>query len=364
MINIDTLLKPDVLQKLDYEDILNQNINNLKTLLPDWQPLESDKYKMILEAFSYRELHLRSEFNNLSSAFFLSTAKGSDLDNYAAFYNVKRLQGAKPYTLYEFSLSEVLTQEITIPMNLVLSDENSLFESILLEDVMIPAGQTAGTGRVELQQEISTNEIKTEVITTSLPFVITAAATNEFTNGSNSEDDDEFRQRILLSMADKSTAGSEESYESFTFGADERIEDVKVLNAGAGVVGVYFYSASSDDLMQRRIEDALNKKEVRPLTDNVVVTQAIKVNYSVSAELKILPDQETAKVYTDAVNSLSVGLELLKKIGVDITLSEINDFLKVTGVKEVVINSPSSNVNIADNEIGVCSDKTITYSII
>ena len=82
MINISNLPKPDVMQVLDYEAILNQNIENFKTLVPDWIPLESDEFKMILEAFAYRELHLRAEFNNLASAFFLSTSTKNDLDNY------------------------------------------------------------------------------------------------------------------------------------------------------------------------------------------------------------------------------------------------------------------------------------------
>lgn len=64
------------------------------------------------------------------------------------------------------------------------------------------------------------------------------------------------------------------------------------------------------------------------------------------------------------MKNLTTGISTLKQIGTDITLSEINDFLKVPGVKEVVITSPATNVTIADNEIGVNSGNTITYSII
>ena len=51
MINIENLPKPDVMQVLDYEAILNQNIDNFKTLVPDWQPLESDEFSLMLQAF-------------------------------------------------------------------------------------------------------------------------------------------------------------------------------------------------------------------------------------------------------------------------------------------------------------------------
>lgn len=364
MININALPKPDVMQVLDYETILNQNIDNFKTLVPDWIPLESDEFKMILEAFAYRELHLRAEFNNLANAFFLSTSTGENLDNYSIFYGVERLKGSKPYATYEFSLSDTFASDMVIPKNLVLTDETSTYEARLLNDVVITAGTDKASGIVELQFETLSSEVKTEIITTPLPFVVTAKATELFLNGSNHENDDELRQRILLSMADKSTAGSEETYKSFTFNADERVEDVCVLNGGAGVVNVFYYSQSADSLMQDRIVAMLNKKEVRPLTDNVNVAQATEVPFSVTAQLKILPNQETATVYSNAITALSDGLKFLKQIGTDITLSEINEFLKVPGVKEVVISSPSSNVVIADNEIGVNSGNTITYTII
>ncbi len=364
MIDINSLPKPKVLKELSYENILDENINNFKILLPKWQPLESDEFKMILEAFSYRELHLRTEINILATAFFLSTATDTDLDNYAVFYNIERLKGAKPYAIYEFTLSESLNQNVVIPMNLILSDENSLYESRLLENVTILSGQKTGTGIVELQKEVYSSDIKTEVITTSLPFVIKAKAVNEFEKGSSPESDDDFKKRILISMSDKSTAGSEETYKSYTFKADERIEDVNVLNGGPGVVNVYYYSSKADAIMQTRIEEELNAKDVRPLTDNVVVQQAVIKDFRVVAELKILPNQETAIVYTNAVSSLKVGLKSLMTIGTKITLSEINDFLRVAGVKEVSIDFPRENVSIEENEIGVCSEQSITYTII
>lgn len=364
MINIDSLPTPSVLQTLDYEDILSQNLASFKTLVPDWQPLESDEFKIILEAFAYRELHLRAEFNSLAKAFFLSTTGGANLDNYALFYGVKRLKGSKPYATFEFSLSEALGSDVTIPANLILTDETSTYEAKLLSDVVIAAGETTATGTVELQLEIDKSEIKTEVITTTLPFVVKAKATGIFDNGSSVEVDEAFRQRILLSMADKSTAGSEETYKSFTFSADERIEDVMVKNGGAGTVNVYYYSEKSDQLMEDRITEKLNAKEVRPITDNVVIQAASEIGYTITAELKILSNQETSTVYNSAVQNLQDGLNSLKKIGADITLSEINDFLKVPGVKEVVITQPTSNIQVEDNQIGVNGENTITYSII
>lgn len=365
MIDIKSLPKPTVLGTIGYEEILQQNIDNMKAVMPDWTPLSSDDQQMMLEAFSYRELHLRVEFNKLSEAFFLITSKAADLDYRAlSEYGILRLQGSKPYAPYEFTLSEIFDYDVVIPVNLILTDETSTYEGKLLSDVTIVAGTDKATGVVELQLETSSSAIKTEFITTTLPFVTTAKATDIFNNGSDVEDDETFIYRILLSMADKSTAGSEETYESYTYNADERIEDVKIASEASGTVNVYYYSEVADALMKTRIEEKLNAKEVRPLTDIVVVNHVSEVPYNITAELKILPDQETATVYSNAVLSLDAGLKSLKQIGTDITLSEINDFLKVYGVKEVVLSVPSENIIVENNQIGVNGANTITYTVL
>jgi phage-related baseplate assembly protein len=394
MISLNGVEMPQVLRTLDYEEILTKNINNFKVLVPNWQPLESDEFTIVNQAFAYDELHLRAEFNNIVKAFFLPFATGNDLDYLAfTFYGgIKRLQGSKPYATYEFSLSDVLGQDVVIPTNLILTDETSTYEAKLLSDVVISAGEDKASGTVELQLEIKSSEIKTEIITTPLPFVIKASAKDTFLNGSDIESDEEFKQRILLSMADKSTAGSEETYKSFTFNADERIEDVAVgsglkplltyvpLFVGQDETGilaaltqvftdmatveVFYYSQNADSLMQTRIEEILSSDDVIPLTDKVNVHQATQVPFSINAELKILPNQETATVYSNAMAALDLGIKSLKQIGTDITLSEINEFLKVPGVKEVVISAPTSNVVVANDSIGVNSANSITYTII
>ena len=394
MISLNGIATPEVLLTLDYEEILAKKTDNFKLLVPDWKPIESDEYSVMLEASSYDELHLRAEFNKLAKAFFLPFSTGTDLDFLAfTFYGgIQRLEGSKPYATYEFILSEVLSQDVLIPANLLLSDETNSCEAILLEDVLIVAGSDKASGVVELQLETSSSEVKIQSITTPLPFVVEASATESFTNGSSVESDEEFKTRILLSMADKSTAGSEESYKSFTFNADERVEDVSVRNAlkplssyvslfvdknedeilaalrevfeDMATVELFYYSKDADELMQTRIVETLNAKEVRPLTDTLRVAPVTQIPFSVNAELKILPNQETETIYSNAITALSDGLNSLKKIGTDITLSEINGFLKVPGTKEVIILEPTTNIVVTDDSIGVNSGNTITYTVL
>lgn len=90
-IDLTKLAAPDVIEELDYEVILAQMINDLKARDPGFDAtLESDPVVKILEVAAYRETLLRSRVNNASRAVMLPYAKGSDLDNLAAFFKVKR----------------------------------------------------------------------------------------------------------------------------------------------------------------------------------------------------------------------------------------------------------------------------------
>lgn len=386
MINIKTLPIPQVIEEVEYEVILNKNIDLVKKILKekrgiDWTPSNSDDYSLMLQAFSYREVHFRSELNERIKQLFLAYAQDSNLDHRAVEYDIERLKGSNPYAKYEFSIPSGIDSEVVIEKGLVLTDETSKYESKLLDSLTIVPGETKVTGTVELQKEISELDIKTEIITNSLPYVLSAKSLEKFANGADVENNEKLLYRILLSFADKSTAGSEETYKSYTYKADERIQDVKVqrgvkdifefvtLLIGAneskirevladiyskmGMVEVYYYSDKSDDLMKQRIEEKLNDKKTRPLSDTVIVSAAEIINFYVAANLKVYLGQEIAQILINAKASLEKGLKELVKIGESITLSEINKFLKVDGVKEVIISHPTTNIIPQSNQIGV-----------
>lgn len=93
MLDLRNLPNPDVLETPDFERIVADNIAVLESLKPDYAWLESDDYMLLVEAFAYRELHLRQEFNNRLQASFLLLAKGTDLDARAGDYGIERLDG-------------------------------------------------------------------------------------------------------------------------------------------------------------------------------------------------------------------------------------------------------------------------------
>jgi len=329
---------PDLLVEKSYDEILSECLEVVKKLLPDYVPSESDDVMLVLRAFAYRELYLREFFNDLAGGFFLLTSTANDLDNLAeTLYGLYRLPGSKPYADMEFSLTTTLDVDVLIPTGFELTDETSTFRSKLLEDVVIKAGELKALGVVELQSEVSSSDIKTEIQVSPLPYV-QVKQLNDFINGSNPESDDEFKARIRVSLADKSTAGSAMTYKSYALKADERCEDVNVLCPSAGVVDVVYYSKYADELMQERIETALSAEDVRPLTDKVQVKKANEIHFDLKAHLKIKNGLDSSLVYREAINSATARFSSLK-IKESVTVAQMIDALMVDGVLDVVLES-------------------------
>ncbi|WGO91836.1 baseplate J/gp47 family protein [Pseudomonas viciae] len=105
-IDLSQLPAPQVVEQIDYEQILAERKAYAISLWPAGEraeiaarlTLESEPLTKLLQENAYREMVWRQRVNEASTANMLALAKGTDLDNLAANYNVKRLviQAAKP----------------------------------------------------------------------------------------------------------------------------------------------------------------------------------------------------------------------------------------------------------------------------
>lgn len=86
-IDLEKLPAPDVIDRLDFEEILSELLDNLKENYPEFSAdVESDPVYKILEVSAYRELKLRAEINDRIKALLLAYARGPDLDHISATY--------------------------------------------------------------------------------------------------------------------------------------------------------------------------------------------------------------------------------------------------------------------------------------
>lgn len=108
-IDLSQLPAPDVVEQVDFEQILAERKAYMISLWPTDQQaeiagrleLESEPLTKLLQENAYRELVWRQRVNEASLATLLAYAKGADLDQVAGNYNVKRLvvQVASPQAI-------------------------------------------------------------------------------------------------------------------------------------------------------------------------------------------------------------------------------------------------------------------------
>lgn len=98
-IDLSRLPSPNVIEALDYEQILAERKAYLLTLYPEADrpamaaalELESEPLNKLLQENAYRELVLRQRINDAARAVMLAHAVNADLDQLGANYNVERL---------------------------------------------------------------------------------------------------------------------------------------------------------------------------------------------------------------------------------------------------------------------------------
>jgi len=93
-IDLSKLPAPKVIEELNFETIFQNCLRNFLEKNPNYNTLlESDPAIILLQVFAYHEMLLRNRINEAAKATMLAYAIGSDLENLAAFFGVKKLDG-------------------------------------------------------------------------------------------------------------------------------------------------------------------------------------------------------------------------------------------------------------------------------
>lgn len=180
------------------------------------------------------------------------------------------------------------------------------------------------------------------------------------------ESDTRFRTRIQLSPEGYTTAGSVGSYIFWGLSASPQVKDIDVYMPTPGQVMVTILSTEDDGTPAQElldtVEAALNAKDIRPLTDEVLIQAPTQIfHYDLIANLYFYegPDPNVVKeVALEKVTEYVAGNHLL---GHDITESGLHAALHQPGVQRVEIISPDGGTIVVDNtETAICDSIELT----
>lgn len=186
------------------------------------------------------------------------------------------------------------------------------------------------------------------------------------------EDDEAFRTRIQLAWSRLSTAGAENAYTFFAASADPDVLDVRAYgpedHQRLGEVYLYVLSRTNGGIpsadVLKAVAEAVNKKEVRPLTDFVTVKPAEMVAFDVIADIQIPYGPDTDTVMNTAEAALTEYLANAQRLGRLVSRSAIDRALHQPGIVTVKLISPAADISMDMGQAPYCSEVRLQKVII
>ncbi len=344
---IANLPEPTIFTTVSIEEIIQENVDLMKSVNPDWIPIESDANMMQIEAFSYKEMFLRNMFNQAIKEMLPHYSSKENLDNFVfGFYGGElRLSGVEPKATYEFELESVLSVDIIIPKGLELSDGVDQ-SSFVDENITISAGDIKATGKVQLNSKVKSSSIKTEIVISPFPYILTPKALEDFSGGSDVESDEDFFKRAILSLNRYSTAGGKDAYKFFAYSADERVFDVEVISPEPMKVDVIVLAHENESEVVANVNTALTgESKVQAFCDVVTVKAAAPKNITLNATIHLfdlLKQKEIIALINENFNNKF-------KIGESLPYSSIITKMHLSGVYKVVL-STNTDMSVKTDE--------------
>lgn len=283
----------------------------------------------------------------------LKYATGESLDNLAALKNVKRGENSKSTVTIRFvKHSDFVRNDITVPrLTRVAAENHEIYWMTPNIDVTIPAGRTyididcTCTEDGSFSNGFEINEINRLV--DSVPFLMYVNNITVSKGGSDYENDDALRLRILNAPSGFSAAGSADSYRYCIQQLDSQIADVSIQegeNDGELTAYILTKSGRATEEQVASFQALIDNADFRPLTDKVTVESATPVTYGIDVKYYIAK-KDASKVTTirmaieDAIDEFAANQE--NELGKDINPSVLIQAVMNAGACRVILSAPT-----------------------
>lgn len=320
-IDLSQLPMPNVVEAIDYEEILSALLADLVGRYPEFDvPAESDPIYKVLEVAAYREMLVRQRVNQAARAVMLAYSEDEDLDNLGALFNVKRLQ---TYAGDPAAIPPVPPEYETNP---------DFRRRILLS---LEGLSTAGPEGAYIFHALSASG-----------SVLDASATSPAP---------EDIKALVMSVLNNNGASS-----TLIDVMREALETAK----WPGEVDVTVLAREGNGEAQTALLDAVlaavNGETVRPLTDYVKTQSAEIIEYTINATLYFQPGPDSQVVLAEAQAEAQRYADRQHRLGMDITLSGVYAALHRAGVQRVELASPTETLTVNRQQAAYCTAITLT----
>ena len=292
-------------QMIDYYE---QKLEVGETKITDFN--EGSEIRNLLEAYAIGIYALLEEQNEVSKLAFIQTSFGESLDKIGTlpFINLPRIEGNEATGLVTFTLASALTEDYTIPAETIVMASDTGLEYATTNDCIIFKNETSADVVVECLTEGSDGNAKVGSIDTINDItvdtdIVSVTNAEEFYNGTDYEDDDYYRLRLLENIREEGFG---------TVGYYEKL--------GKDVDGVHDVKLVSDASYTRNVlVNGFNK----PVSDSVVLD--VLTAFSDLTKIVLGHSFIVSKVVPTSVD-LTFNLEVTTELDEDKLLHNLTSF--------------------------------------
>ena len=358
-VTLDDIQQQMVQDYLDkYEDLTGESTELTR----------ADPVSLILYACSVQIFQAMLYVDRAGKQDLLKYSYGEFLDNLAALKGIAR-EPAKPAVVtMRFSLAAIRPDTVAIPQGTRVSNGDLYFETD--EYTEIPSGDTYVdvTATCQTDGEDGNGLLPGEinVLVDPIAYVASVANTESTVGGTDIEDDDTLASRVYIAPSKYSVAGPEEAYRYWITEFNSSISDVYLSSPEAGQVLIEFILEGGElpnEAMVRSLVDYLANKNIRPLTDEVIVQLPATTTFNVNVQYWInRSDINKAATIQAAVEQAVTDYVSWQqsKIGRDINPDKLISLMEQAGAKRVAVTEPVFSV-MPDATIGRIGTKTVSY---
>lgn len=334
-----------------------------------------DERRIFAEAMVQLIVAISNQCNNACKNKMLQYATGEALDALGYRMGVVRLAAVPATATFEFTLTEEQLTDTTIPAGTLITTDGDIYFSTDA-DLIIAAGETTGTitGTCTTPGSDGNGFIPGAIgqLVNIIENVSKAMNTTESANGTDAEDDENYRERIHLSNSTFSTAGPAKAYQYYAESADPSIIDVVIDSPSACVVDIYVLTEDgipSQDILDA-VEAICSADDVRPLTDQVNVNAPTEVSYDIEIKYYTTAEDEADCVATiegeggviDQYKAWQAGA-IGRNINPDKLMAMCMAPEEGTGCLRMDITSPTVST-IGDFSVAIADEITITHEVV
>ncbi|WP_416739208.1 baseplate J/gp47 family protein [Pseudomonas sp. NFX71] len=322
--------------------------------------------RLYINQIAYAVSRLQMGIQHAGEQLLVRFARGVILDYLGELVATPRLLAQAARCTLRFTMPTPVTRSLLIPVGTRVSTQDAKLTFITDQDEVITNGQTQVTVSATCvtagEQGNGWSIGQISALGNSPMPGLTASNITITANGAEDEDDDRYRERIILAPEAFSNAGSRAAYRYHALAVHQSIIDVAVHGPDEGQpdghVALYPLTTTglpTADLLQR-METQVSGEKLRPLCDTVNAFSPTEVSYQIKAHITFYANADRRNAMATAQSAAQAyAAQCRTGLGRDLVPQQLTARLQVIGVYRADLQLPIELRELQNNEWANCS---------